>query len=149
MRKPFKQIIFILLTFLTIFTIYLSISELSGSTVCLVGNSEDASNCNTVQNSEYGRFLGIKMTYLGTVGIILLAASFYLSISKNKYHKNFREIYLLGTIIGGLGAIYFLSIQFFVLKTICSSCLVVDLTMLTISILTWIEKAKSSNFQNN
>lgn len=138
MKIKLRSIILVLLLFLTIFTIYLAISELFGQTVCITGAEGDHADCSTVQSSQYGKILGIKVTYLGTIGVILLLVFFLLSSSNSKFKQNFYEVYLLGTIAGFLGAIYFISLQFFVLKTLCSSCLVVDSTIILISVLSWI-----------
>jgi len=132
-----KKIIFALLLFLTILTIYLSISEFLGSKICLT-NLTDSAKCSNVQNTSYGKILGIKVNYLGAVAITLLFLIFLFANSKNKYKQNFYEVYILGTIIGTIGAIYFLSIQFFILKAICSSCLIVDFGTILISVLSWI-----------
>jgi uncharacterized membrane protein len=139
MKVKIKDAIFLLLLFLTIFTIYLSISEILGQTVCIAG---EHANCDIVQNSKYGKISGIRTTFIGTIAITLLFASFLFSSSKSKYKQNFKEIYILGTIIGSLGALYFISIQIFILKTFCSSCLVVDITIIIISVLSWINYKK-------
>ena len=135
--RNLKKIISILLLLLVAFTIYISISELRGSSVCLAGEGNSA-NCSTVQNSPYAKILGVKVTYLGTIAIILLSILFLLTNSKNKYKQNFYEIYIFGTILGFIGAVYFLSIQFFVLKAVCSTCLVVDFGIILVSVLSWV-----------
>ena len=132
-----KKIIFFLLLFLSIFTIYLTISEYLGESVCLT--NQDSANCSTVQNTSYGKILGIKVLYLGAIAITLLFLIFIIANSKNKYRENFYEIYILGTIIGTIGAIYFISIQFFILKAICSPCLIIDFGIILISILSWVD----------
>ncbi len=142
MKFKLSSLILFLLLALTIFTVYLAVSEFSGSAVCLTGSSVDASNCLSVQNSEYGSLLGFKVSYLGATGVFLLLVLYFFKLMGKRYWENFYEIYLLGTIIGSVGAVYFLSIQFFVLNTICSSCIFVDGAILFISALSWYEKWK-------
>lgn len=143
MKLKLSYVLAVVLVCLSVFTIYLAVQDSAGSTVCLTGSESDASNCQTVQNSEYGSILGVKVSYIGAVGVTLLAILFFLSRSKLKYSENFYEIYLLGTVIGAVGAIYFISIQLFVLKSICSSCVVVDSSILVVAALTWLERKRN------
>ncbi len=136
-KMKLKKIILALLILLTALVIYLAIKESSGSTVCLV--NADSTNCLSVQNSKYGSLFGVKVIYLGAIALVALTLLYIFANTKNKYRQNFKEIYLLGTVIAALSAIYFLSIQFFILQTLCSSCLVIDTALLLIVILSWID----------
>lgn len=84
--------------------------------------------CYTVYNSSYNSILGIKNSYLGTllftVGIILI----YLQIKNPSILK--RNLISIMTIIGASIAVFFLIIQFFILKAYCQYCLIIDLSML-------------------
>jgi len=145
MKIKLGKLTAVLLLFLTVFTIYLSISEISGQTACIVNTDDAHANCLTVQNSKYGSIAGVKITYLGTLAIAVLFLLFLLSNSKNKFKQNFYEIYIVGTVVGTLSALYFLSVQFFVLKIVCSSCITVDSTLILISVLSWMNiKIKDS-----
>ena len=48
-------------------------------------------------------------------------------------------LFLVGIIVGSLGALYFLFVQFFILKVICSTCIIVDVWMLLISFFVFSE----------
>lgn len=84
--------------------------------------------CYTVYNSSYNSILGIKNSYLGTLlftaGIILI----HLQIKNPSILK--RNLISIMTIMGASIAIFFLIIQFFILKAYCQYCLIIDLSML-------------------
>ena len=135
-----KKIIFYSIAFLFAFSAYLAIAEYSGSTFCLTNS--DASNCQTVQNSEYGSIFGFKVSTFGPIAFAVLLIFYFLANKKSKYRQNFYEVYLLMAILGFLFSIYFLAIQFFVLKQICSTCLVIDFGMIFVGILSFAEYKK-------
>ncbi len=93
---------------------------------CLTGE-----NCKLVQNSEYSYFLGIKLSYLGLLSSLILIITFYLT-EKNKIKSRY---FIALTIIGSLFALYFIYLQFFIIKAICSNCLIFDIGMLIIATL--------------
>ena len=132
-----KKVIFALLILLTIFSIYLAVAESSDSAVCLI-NSEN-SNCQTVQSSKYGKILDFKVSNLGAIAITILLLTYLLANKKGKHQKRFHKSYILFTTIGALFALYFLYIQFFIIKQICSTCLVIDNTIILISVLSYID----------
>ena len=98
-------------------------SEILHSTVCFFGEDQSGSTgCANVQNSLYSEILGIKVNLIGLIGSLVLFTSFILAHLK-KIEYNY---FLIIAGIGALFGIYFLSVQIFILKTICSSCLTVD-----------------------
>lgn len=113
---------------------YVMHGNLSGTEFCVAGG-----DCHSVQNSEYGTFLGMKVSVFGTISLTILFALYILSIKTRK----FKKLYLTAAILGGLGAIYFIYIQKFVLKQFCSSCLVIDSIMIIIAIMSIHEYKKS------
>ena len=133
-----RGLIFVLLVVLLVVSGYLAGSTLSGKQVCLIGDEDSVSDCLSVQNSKYGRVLGIRLVYLGFIGTLILLILYSLS-SKDKYKENYYELYLLFVGIGAVVSLSLLYIQFFVLKQICSSCLVADSLMILIAILSFIE----------
>jgi len=84
--------------------------------------------CYDVYNSSYNSILGIKNSYLGTllfaVGIVLI----YLQIKNPSILK--RNLIRIMTIAGASIAVFFLIMQFVILKAYCQYCLIVDLSML-------------------
>lgn len=119
--------------------IYLSYSYSVGSPegLCLV-KAGNALSCADVQNSTYGTYFGFKLAHWGLAAFtILLMLFLYLKFSKNK--KTARILFLASTSIGALIALYFISIQLFVLKAICSTCMTIDTSTIIIFVLTYAE----------
>lgn len=84
--------------------------------------------CYTVYNSSYNSILGIKNSYLGT---LLFMAGILLIYSQIKNPSRLkRNLISIMTIIGAGIAIFFLIIQFFVLKAYCQYCLIIDFSVL-------------------
>ena len=140
-KNKLRKIIFTILILLTILNLYLAISEAFGSTVCL---ANDPANCNTVQNSEYGKIFGIKLVWFGFAGSLVLLFLYYLIFSKNSYDKATHRIYIALISIGTILSIYFIYLQKFVLKTYCSSCLVVDISFILVYLLSVADYVKNS-----
>jgi len=85
-------------------------------------------SCTIVQTSKYETTFGIKNAHIGLIAFPILAILAIFELKKsNKYRKRLIQ---LGIIIGSLFAIYFLYLQFFVLKALCKYCLVVDFGVL-------------------
>jgi uncharacterized membrane protein len=118
-----KKLIFVFIVLEIIFSILLVYTSHSGNNLCLPGF-----NCEGVQNSPYGNFLGIKLSTLGVISFSILLILFLLSLE----HEKFKRLYLAATILGVAGAIYFLLIQAFILKMFCSTCVAVDSLMVII-----------------
>ena len=134
-----KGLLFILIAAEIVLSAYLAYTKITGTKAfCLTGQG-----CETVQNSAYGTILGIP---LGVVGIASFSALFvlYLLVYNNKLPN---YLFLIATIIGAIGSLYFLSLQVFVIGAICSDCFIVDCTMLIIAGITIYDyyKTKSIN----
>ncbi|MBM3232715.1 hypothetical protein FJZ18_00930 [Candidatus Pacearchaeota archaeon] len=84
---------------------------------CLTG-----SDCSSVQNSEYGKLFGVSLSVFGFIMFSLLLI-IYLYVER---HPKYSQFFLLATGLGFCFAVYFLILQFFVLKKICSSCVIID-----------------------
>jgi uncharacterized membrane protein len=96
--------------------------------------------CYVVQTSEYEKTLGINNSYFGLIVFpILLILTFSHIRNPKKYKK---QIIFLGIMGGALFAIYFLYLQFFVIKALCRYCMVVDVgALLSLGIISlWKEK---------
>jgi uncharacterized membrane protein len=138
-RKPFipakflknmnsKKILFIILIVLMVFEIlissYLIYEDKTKpvASVCIMGSS-----CESVQTSVYGKIFGIKLPYYALGAFSLLLLLFFIS----------KKLYYAGTITGSLCSLYLIVIQLFVLKQICSTCMLIDITMFSILVLSF------------
>lgn len=88
------------------------------------------SSCENVQNTEYGTIFGIKLSYYAIVAFLVLPWA---------YFWNKKGFFYL-SLIGGLVALYFISIQAFVLKQFCTICLFIDGIMIVIFALGFWQK---------
>ncbi|MCL5729940.1 MAG: vitamin K epoxide reductase family protein [Candidatus Pacearchaeota archaeon] len=123
----------ILATATSIVLSFMSIEQACG----LVGGT----SCSTVQNSSYETiFFGIKNAHIGLVAFPLLAL---LAFFELKRPKKYQKIAITaGVMIGSVLALYFLYLQFFVIKAICEYCMIVDFAVLISMalIIFWDEK---------
>ncbi len=107
-------------------TIYLTVYKALGIAVpCgLTGG------CEAVLSSKYSSFLGVTLAEWGIVffGGIIIAA-----LLANHYDK-WRKLLTVGLALGSVGALVFLSLQFFVIKQICEYCLLSDLLVIALLI---------------
>ena len=131
-----KKLILFFIILEIIFSLSLAYDSYSESKVCVPGF-----DCAGVQNSPYAYFLGIKLSVLGAIAFPLLMALFLLS---SKY-KHLERFYLVAVTLGTLGAIYFLSIQAFILKIFCSTCMAVDTLMIVIFFFTLYDLKKKKH----
>lgn len=97
------------------------------SALCIAG-----SDCASVQSSAYGTLFGVKLTVFGFVMFTLLLLLFLVT----ERYPQASTLFLYSTGAGALLAIYFISLQFFVLQKICSSCLMIDILSIIIFITT-------------
>jgi uncharacterized membrane protein len=139
--KKSRLITFILLLLIIVLSGIMSFNTLYGSEFCLV-NDGDKESCSNVQSSEFGEILGIKVAYLGLLASIVLSTLFYFSNTPNRYKKDLKEIFLLATFLGALLAVYFISVQIFILKQICSTCMVIDTSIILIFLMTYISRRR-------
>lgn len=127
----------ILLALIALLVIFSGINfYLSNSSACIVGST---TACADVQNSEYGKILGIKVSLIGLIAFIFLLFVYIGSMKEGKYKDNFYEIYLIAVIIGFAASLYFISLQLFVLKATCINCMIIDGTMLLVALLTLVD----------
>jgi len=131
-----KGLIFILLAvniFLSFYLLYAELASVEG--ICLTGF-----NCKTVQESPYSAIFGIKLSVLGIIFFSVL-----LIISILDYKDKIKKIILpIVSLIGAVFASYFLFLQFFIIKAICSTCLVIDSFAILISILAVFNYSKKN-----
>ena len=88
----------------------------------------ETSGCYQVQSSEYEEIMGLKTAHIGVVAFTILFIITFLHNKKPK--KQTKQLIQVGLTVGSLFALYFLYLQFFVLKTICKYCMVTDIGVL-------------------
>jgi len=102
----------------------------SNNYLCTTGSS-----CSFVQNSIYGTLFGIKLAWFGLVSFSIFFILFLIA----RFKKNIYWAFLLATIIGAVFAVYFISLQLFVLKQICNDCITIDGIMVIMMIIVIFE----------
>jgi uncharacterized membrane protein len=92
------------------------------------------SGCNSVQNSEYGKILGVKVAHMGVAAfaLFLIIVVFQL-LRPNKWTK---IGLLIGAILAAGMGIYFIYTQAFKLHHYCIYCLIIDSSSILILITT-------------
>lgn len=108
-------------------SMYLMYTKAQSDAFCIAGKS-----CDMVQQSIYGDLFGVSVSTLGVIAFTLLLI---VHLTQH-FHRYNRTLYLLGVVLGVLGALYFIGIQLFVLRHLCSTCMVIDVSMLLIA---WLE----------
>lgn len=130
-----KGLLFILIVTEIALSGYLAYTSIYGiNPICLTGIG-----CKTVQNSEYSHIFGIPISLIGTLSFIILLIVYHF-VYKEKINCNW---FLVLCILGALGALYFLYLQFFVIKALCSNCLIADLGMILILIIALFANKKN------
>lgn len=135
-KNLFSAVIISILALEIFLSAYLFYSPGNNSYFCSTLGS-----CLEVQESIYGKIFGIKIAFFGLFSFILLLFSYLFSL----INKKFRALYLALALIGAFFAIYFLFIQFFILKKLCSSCIIIDALML----LLFVFSIKEYKLHNN
>ncbi|MEK6888967.1 MAG: vitamin K epoxide reductase family protein [Nanoarchaeota archaeon] len=98
-------------------SVYIGFSAQGDNFICNIGSS-----CDSVQNSIYGTLFGMKLAWFGAICFSVLLILFLIA----RFNRKMYWLFFLATIVGALMAIYFISIQAFVLNQYCTSCLIVD-----------------------
>lgn len=130
-----KQNIISILIFINLMlSIYLVYSESKNYSYCIIGDT-----CDLVQNTQYGYVLGIPVAWIGLIAFTILLLLFYLKDS----HKYIKIIYFISITIGALYAIYLIFIQSFILNKFCGICMIIDLIMIIIAVLSFWELRQS------
>jgi uncharacterized membrane protein len=92
-------------------------SEWLGKDICVSGF-----NCEKVLGSQYANLLGIPLSVFGAVAFLALLILYIFAYKRKINYKYF----VYAAALGALFALYFLYLQFFVIKSICSNCLFTD-----------------------
>lgn len=122
----------------------LVLSFVSLEQACGTNPNGGLSDCTIVNTSKYETTFGIKNAHLGLIAFPILALLAILELKKSRKYQ--RTILNLGIMIGSAFALYFLYIQFFVLKAVCKYCLIVDIgTLVSLGLILFIEKEELHN----
>lgn len=131
-----KKIIWLLILAEILLAAYQVYLDYNDPNFCLFGTG-----CDVVKHSIYGSILGIKVSLIGLAAFTALLAIFIFM----DYHPHIQTLFLTANVIGLVMAVYFLYIQFFVLKAVCSFCLFSDGLMLVIAPLSIIHHRNRNN----
>lgn len=123
-RTKINKILLAFILFEVLFSYFLVYDHIERGGFCGIGE------CDTVQKSSYAHVGRINLVYIAAIAFTLLLIC---------YHTQ-PTFYALGVLCGGLFALYLISIQLFVLGAICSTCMLVDVSMLIIMGLTFYQK---------
>lgn len=131
MKRAFVVAILVLAFFGTVDSIYLTQHELNGTP--LLCNIQNLSGCNIVTTSQYSRVFGIPIAEFGILfySIIFVLSALEIVI----FDQLLRRVLQVASLFGVLSAIYFTSIQMFVIGAFCIYCLASALTAFVIFIL--------------
>jgi uncharacterized membrane protein len=106
------------------------------------------SNCNAVQNSDYGKILGIKVVHIGVAAFLFYTLILFWQLLSGT--RISAILILIGGIMAGLGGMYFIYTQIFSLKQYCIYCLIVDsssILIMFLAILFFLRKHPLVRFQ--
>lgn len=131
-----KKTIWLLILAEILLAAYQVYLDYTNSNFCLFGTG-----CQEVKSSIYGSILGIKVSIIGLAAFSALLAIFIFM----DYYPHIPKLFLASNILGAIMALYFLYIQFFVLKAVCSFCLFSDTLMLVIAPLSILHHRNRNN----
>ncbi len=128
MQIKTNAIILFLILLMIALSAYAYYEDLTDIGICIIGEG-----CSEVRHSVYSiiPLLNIKVSLFGLISSAIL---FLVFINKNK-SKFLKKTFPILTFIGALFAIYFIYTQLFLIKAICSTCILIDITMLIIAAL--------------
>lgn len=113
----------IALTFSIIILVQKTTYNVSINNFCAALNSQ--SQCEAVQQSEYGKIFGIDNPWYGIFGFcIILILSIFNYLKENKIVK---RVIIGASVIASSLAIYFLYLQKYVIGAYCIFCVIVDI----------------------
>jgi len=117
-----KYKIFLLIFFLSLIS---SVILFSNS---VTGICDPGKGCDIVNSSVYGSTLGIKNSLYGIFifSFMIILTFFHM----NRPNNHTRRIIHAAVILGSAVALYFLYLQFFIIRVFCTYCLVIDFGLL-------------------
>ena len=102
------------------------------------------SDCGTVLRSPYAVMFGIPVALIGLIHYIILSLITVLAIFTNK--KIFWFWILFQVVFGAVGSLYFMLVQFFIIKSFCVYCTISALISLSnfIIAVNWLEQERKT-----
>lgn len=103
------------------------------------GNS--ANPCETVRQSEYSKLLGVELPYWGTIFFVIMIVSLIVYLIKkkwllSKFIESRIDLYFLGLSIFGIAfETYYFFLQLFVIKAVCTWCVMVWAVVLSVFVI--------------
>ena len=126
--------ILILLSFAIIASALLAFADVAA--IC--GGAE--SGCVTVKNSTYASIAGVSTALMGLVALsILFIITLLNQKRKTKVTNNLLKV---GLVVGSIGAIFFIYLQFFNIGAICKYCMVTDVSLILAAIIFFLPEEK-------
>ena len=139
--KYIKGLIFILIIANIVLSAYLLYIDFSNKPIsCFTGEG-----CSIIKNSPYSYTFGIKNSIIGTITFSILFIIYFLDY-KNKIPK---YIFPIISTIGAILAIRFLYIQFFIIGSVCSNCLIADSIAIIIAALSIYNYSEERAFSSS
>ena len=121
---------------------YLLSTGFSNSEFCVIGESF---NCDVVAQSVYSKLLGIPVSILGVIGYGFMALAAIMKLRKPE-DRTLTNFLLIAATGGFLFSLYLSSMEAFVIRSWCIVCIMSQVTMLSIFLMTvylWNKERKS------
>lgn len=134
-KSSVQRVVGFLCVVLLVFTIYTAAVEPKNTAFCQVG-AEGVPTCDIVQGSRYAEIFGMRVVDFGVLSFIILNVAFFVQFFKPK-NKSALKVFSYICYLGGAFALYFISLQAFVIGAWCQTCLVIDGTMILIALIVY------------
>ena len=120
-------------------SIYMTIFKLTDNESMCIGNG----GCSIVNNSPYASIYGIPVALFGVGGYLAILAVLILEKKSGKFFKQNATMFNFGlTLIGFLFTLYLIYLEIFVIKALCPFCLISQVGMTILFILSVIRLVK-------
>ena len=126
------KIITVILILEVVLCIYSAVTTSSNSLLCSVKQS-----CDLVQASPFSHVLGIKLSIVAIFAFMILL---FCWIERDK--KFFQKAYFIMSLVGASLAIIYISLQVFIIRAICESCIIIDALAIILYILICVKEAR-------
>jgi uncharacterized membrane protein len=93
------------------------------------------SDCDSVQNSIYGTLFGIKLAWFGVACFLIFLIIFLIA----RINKKLYWMFFTSSVIGVALAVYFISLQVFILHKLCKDCILIDSIMIIMFVIVIFE----------
>lgn len=94
----------------------------------------DSVNCDVVNKGPYSQIAGVPVSLIGVIGYLFLAIASGMKL-KDNFDRSLSRFLLLSSCAGFLFSLYLTSVEAFVLHSWCMLCVVSQIFILTILIL--------------